>query len=175
MSAWFYFVATVAQFCSASFSRSRYRRTLSAVCCLRTLAAHTGQYFEWLDCGLNAVPHSAHGFAVYFVFVFILPSFPKVLFFLYISNKNDGHPKNGCNATLLQGHFFQQAELRYRLYDENQSASLSYDSNPNRSKYEHTYGSFSARSLIPSLPTQCSCFHWFHQSPPRYRGLVTSQ
>ena len=72
------------------------------------------------------------------------------------------------------GHFFQHYKFAFRPIKLSAPASSSGNS-PNRFRYERTYGSFSARSLIPTLPTQCSCFHRFHQSPPRYLGLVTSQ
>lgn len=82
-------------------------------------------------------------------------------------------------ATVTQrfyrGHFFNRSGCDTDLLMKIQPAPSSSDSRLNRSRYERIYGSFSARSLIPSLPTQCSCFHCFHQSPPRYLGLVTSQ
>lgn len=99
--------------------------------------------------------------------------FQKCYLFIHI-NVTSHRVKRLVLQGFLECNFFQQHELGHQLVAV-PSDSSSFGSNPNRFRYERTYGSFSARSLIPTLPTQCSCFHRFHQSPPRYLGLVTSQ
>lgn len=77
--AWFRFVVYLPYVAIASFIRALQRLTLSSVKRLLTFTAHSWQYFDWLEFGMNSAPHSTQDFGLNFL-MFELP-FKNIIYY----------------------------------------------------------------------------------------------